>query len=479
MARSEALPAARGLTKVHRAAVRSAARRWCAGAIQSGAMDLLSNRAVQLTIAVAISLLLLRILISIRTQPGRKTDRLIRVIGVGGGGGNSVDALILAGTRGVDYINVNTDAQALRESEARTKIQIGTNATDGLGTGGNPAIGRAAAEEAAADIAGALAGSDLVVVTAGLGGGTGSGAASVVASIAREQGALTIAIVTKPFGFEGTHRSAIAEQAAKELKGKVDAIMTIPNDRVQDMVPAGASVPEAFLAVDEVVRRSVQEILDIITIPGRINLDFADVRAVLVDGGSTVMSVGRASGENRAVEAARQAMGGPLIEGRMDGATSILLNVTGSSNMSLAELTAAADEVRASAHPDANIIFGATVDRHLKSEVQVTLIATGFDGPQRGRSVARPGRRAEDAEGWTPPWLRDRSQPVFPRAADAKPARRVATPDTSPEPAAPSSRRRKRGTKADRGVAAPSPAGDPVAAASGVDLDIPSYIRRS
>src|SRR2546421_1765656 len=351
--------------------------RRCPDALEFADMDLLSSRIVQLTIAVAIILVLLRILIALRSDPGRKTDRRIRVIGVGGGGGNSVDALIAAGTRGVDYINVNTDAQALHLSHAPTKIQIGTNATDGLGTGGNPAIGRAAAEEAAADIGTALAGSDPVVVTAGLGGGTGSGAAPVVAAIAREQGALTIAIVTKPFGFEGTHRAGVAEAAGAELHDKVDAMMTIPNDRVHDMVPSGATVPQAFQAVDEVVRRSVQEILDIITIPGRINLDFADVRAVLSEGGSAVMSVGRAAGENRAVEAARQAMGGPLIEGRMDGATSILLNVTGSSTMSLAELTAAADEVRASAHPDANIIFGATVDKALKTEVQVTLIATG------------------------------------------------------------------------------------------------------
>jgi cell division protein FtsZ len=455
-------------------------------------MDLLSNRVVQLTIAAAIILVLVRILISIRSERGHKTDRSIRVIGVGGGGGNSVDSLITAGTRGVDYINVNTDAQALRVSQAPTKIQIGTNATDGLGTGGNPTVGRVAAEEAAADIASALAGSDLVVVTAGLGGGTGSGAAPVVANIAREQGALTIAIVTKPFGFEGTRRAAVAESAANELRGKVDAIMTIPNDRVRDMVPAGASVPEAFQAVDEVVRRSVQEILDIITIPGRINLDFADVRAVLSDGGSAVMSVGRASGENRAVEAARQAMGGPLIEGRMDGATSILLNVTGSSNMSLAELTAAADEVRASAHPDANIIFGATVDRALKGEVQVTLIATGFDGAKRGRNAAHAGQGVED-DGWVPPWLRDRSGPVFARPA-AVPTVRPSTSETAPQsspaapatPATPGSSRRKRGAKAARqakDAAAVTPTATTVSAPGGpadmVDLDVPSYLRRS
>jgi cell division protein FtsZ len=454
-------------------------------------MDLLSNRVVQLAFAMAVILVLLRILIALRADPGRKTDRTIRVIGVGGGGGNSVDALIAAGTRGVDYINVNTDAQALHVSHAPTKLQIGTNATDGLGTGGNPAVGRAAAEEAAADISSALAGSDLVVVTAGLGGGTGSGAAPVVANIAREQGALTIAIVTKPFGFEGTRRSAVAESAAAELHDKVDAIMTIPNDRVRDLVPAGTSVPDAFQAVDEVVRKSVQEILDIITIPGRINLDFADVRAVLSEGGSAVMSVGRASGDNRAVVAARDAMGGPLIEGRMDGATSILLNVTGSSNMSLAELTAAADEVRASAHPDANIIFGATVDKALKGEVQVTLIATGFDGIKRGRNVGRVGQDVGE-DGWVPPWLRDRSGPVFPRPAaiptamsEAKPAPSPAAPGaTPPEATPPGASRRKRVTKGTRKakgapVAVPAAVAAPAEAPSIVDLDVPSYLRRT
>jgi cell division protein FtsZ len=448
-------------------------------------MDLLSNRVVQLAFALAVILVLVRILIALRADPGRKTDRSIRVIGVGGGGGNSVDALIVAGTRGVDYINVNTDAQALHVSHAPTKIQIGTTATDGLGTGGNPAIGRAAAEEAAADIGSVLAGSDLVVVTAGLGGGTGSGAAPVVANIAREQGALTIAIVTKPFGFEGTRRSAVAEAAATELHDKVDAIMTIPNDRVHDLVPAGTSVPEAFLAVDEVVRKSVQEILDIITIPGRINLDFADVRAVLEQGGSAVMGVGRARGENRAVEAARDAMGGPLIEGRMDGATSILLNVTGSKNMSMAELTAAADEVRASAHPDANIIFGATVDKKLKDEVQVTLIATGFEGWKRGRNANRRVGRRVGEDGWVAPWLRDRSAPVFPRPAAIPTATSEAKPQPAPAiSATPGSARRKRAAKAGRqGKAAAAATPEPVAAEAGgssiVDLDVPSYLRRS
>jgi cell division protein FtsZ len=443
-------------------------------------MEFLQNRVVQLTIAAAIILLLVRILIALRSERVRKTDRTIRVIGVGGGGGNSVDALIRAGTRGVDFVNVNTDAQALQASQARTRIHIGANATDGLGAGGNPAIGRGAAEEAAADIAAALAGSDLVVVTAGLGGGTGSGAAPVVASIAREQGALTIAIVTKPFGFEGSKRAAVAEAAAAELKSKVDAIMTIPNERIRDIVPEGASVPQAFLAVDEVVRGSVQEVLDIITIPGRINLDFADVRAVLADGGSAVMSVGRASGENRAVEAARKAMSGPLIEGRMDGATQVLLNVTGSTNMSLAELTVAADEVRAAAHPDANIIFGAAVDKSLKGDVQVTLIATGFDGPKRGRNVARGAGVAQTAEeAWTPPWLRDHAAPYAARPSATGRAAEAAAAAAALSTAGTRSRSaRKRGPKVaeEPVVAAATTAAD---AGTDIDLDIPTYLRRS
>ncbi|MDQ2965720.1 MAG: cell division protein FtsZ [Chloroflexota bacterium] len=376
---------------------------------------LLGNRLVQL--AVLAALLAVAVRLGLHIWGLRAVERRIRVVGVGGGGSNAVDALIGAGIKGTDYIAINTDAQALRRSRAPKKIQIGKAMTDGLGAGGDPLVGEAAAHEAAVEIGRAVAGSDLVVVTAGLGGGTGSGAAPVVAAIAREHGVLTVAVTTKPFSFEGPRRHAVAEAAAAELRTKVDALLTVPNDRVRDIVPADASVEEAFRTVDEVLRRSVQEILDIIGTAGRINLDFADVRSVIKGGGSAVMGVGRASGPNRAVEAARQSMAGSMQEGRMNGATSILLNVTGSHSLTLAELTAAAEEVRAHAHPEANLVFGTMIDRKLGKDIQVTLIATGFGsgGVQRhvlekpaDFDVVSPPLPAGRPADWVPPWRRDR-----------------------------------------------------------------------
>jgi cell division protein FtsZ len=377
---------------------------------------LLGNRLVQLVLLAVLLAIVVRL--SLYIWGLRAIERRIRVVGVGGGGSNAVDALIAARVRGTDYVAINTDAQALRRSRARKKIQIGKGMTDGLGAGGDPLVGEAAAHEAAVEISRAVAGADLVVVTAGLGGGTGSGAAPVVASIAREHDVLTIAVATKPFSFEGPRRHAVADAAAAELRTKVDALLTVPNDRVRDIVPADASVEEAFRTVDEVLRRSVQEIFDIIGTAGKINLDFADVRAVIKGGGSAVMGVGRASGPNRAVEAARQAMAGSMQEGRMNGATSILLNVTGSHGLTLAELTAAAEEVRAHAHPEANLVFGTMIDRKLGKDIQVTLIATGFgsggvqrhalEKPAELEVVSPPLPAGERAADWVPPWRRDR-----------------------------------------------------------------------
>ena len=385
---------------------------------------LLGNRLVQLVLLAVLLAVAVRLALYIWGR--RAVERHIRVIGVGGGGSNAVDALIGARIRGADYVAINTDAAALRRSRAPKKIQIGKAMTDGLGAGGDPLVGEAAAHEAAVEIGRAIAGYDLVVVTAGLGGGTGSGAAPVVASIAREHGVLTVAVATKPFSFEGPRRHAVADAASADLRNRVDALLTVPNDRVRDIVPADASVEEAFRAVDEVLRRSVQEILDIIGITGRINLDFADVRSVIKGGGTAVMGVGRAEGPNRAVEAARQAMAGSMQEGRMNGATSILLNVTGSRSLTLAELTAAAEEIRAHAHPDANLVFGTMIDRKLGKAIQVTLIATGFGsgGVQRhgmdkpaAFEVVSPPVPAERPADWVPPWRRDRqADPV--EAAD-------------------------------------------------------------
>ena len=309
---------------------------------------------------------------------------LIRVIGVGGGGSNAVNRMIRAEMMGVEFIALNTDAQALLQSDAPHKIRIGDKITRGLGAGGDSAIGQRAAEEDADKIASALEGSDMVFITAGLGGGTGSGAAPVVAELAKAAGALTIGVVTKPFAFEGAKRKLTSEKAAEELKGKVDTLITIPNDRLRDVVQKNTSILDAFRVVDDVLRQGVQGISDIITMPGLINLDFADVRAIMKDAGSALMGIGRASGENRAVEAARQAIASPLLEVNISGAQGILFNVTGSSNLSLFEVTEAAEEIRAAADPEANIIFGTSFNERLGEEVQITVIATGFDGKRPG-----------------------------------------------------------------------------------------------
>jgi cell division protein FtsZ len=308
---------------------------------------------------------------------------LIRVIGVGGGGSNAVNRMIRAEMMGVEFIACNTDAQALLQSDAPHKIRIGDKITKGLGAGGDASIGERAADEDRDKIADALADSDMVFITAGLGGGTGSGGAPVVAEIAKEQGALTIGVVTKPFGFEGNRRKLIAEKSAEELKAKVDTLITIPNDRLRDVVQKNTSILDAFRVVDDVLRQGVQGISDIITVPGLINLDFADVRTIMRDAGSALMGIGRASGENRAVEAARQAVASPLLEVNIAGAQGILYNITGGPSLSLWEVQEAAEEIRAAADPEANIIFGASFNERLGEDVMITVIATGFDGRRR------------------------------------------------------------------------------------------------
>jgi cell division protein FtsZ len=319
---------------------------------------------------------------------------LIRVIGVGGGGSNAVNRMIRAEMMGVEFISCNTDAQALLQSDAPHKIRIGDKITRGLGAGGDSAIGARAAEEDSEKIAQALADSDMVFITAGLGGGTGSGAAPIVAQLAKDAGALTIGVVTKPFGFEGAKRRLVAEKSAEELKAQVDTLITIPNDRLKDVVQKNTSIIDAFRVVDDVLRQGVQGISDIITMPGLINLDFADVRAIMKDAGSALMGIGRATGENRAVEAARQAIASPLLEVNITGAQGILFNITGSSNLSLFEVTEAAEEIRAAADPEANIIFGTSFNERLGEEVMITVIATGFDGTRK-----REPARAHAAQG--------------------------------------------------------------------------------
>ena len=312
---------------------------------------------------------------------------LIRVIGVGGGGTNAVNRMIRAEMMGVEFIACNTDAQALLQSDAPHKIRIGDKITRGLGAGGDSSVGQRAAEEDSEKIAQALADSDMVFITAGLGGGTGSGGAPVVAQLAKQQGALTIGVVTKPFSFEGNKRKLVAERAAEELKAQVDTLITVPNDRLKDVVQKETSILDAFRVVDDVLRQGVAGISDIITVPGLINLDFADVRTIMKDAGSALMGIGRATGENRALEAARQAVASPLLEINIAGAQGILFNITGGSSLTLWEVTEAAEEIRAAADPEANIIFGTSFNERLGEEVMITVIATGFDGRRRPDQV--------------------------------------------------------------------------------------------
>jgi cell division protein FtsZ len=340
-------------------------------------------------------LLSLRLLIAVPGWAGRSRKpeaRAIRVIGVGGGGSNAVDRMVRANIHAASFVVCNTDAQALRESTAATKIRIGDAITGGLGSGGDPEIGRRAAEEDEAKIARAVAGADLVFVTAGLGGGTGSGAAPIIAATARQHGALTIAVVTKPFGFEGSHRRRVAEAAAAELEASVDALIVVPNDRVADVLDEDASMVDAFGVVDDVLLQAVQGIIDLITAPGLINLDFADVRSVMKNAGPALIGLGRGRGEYRAADAARQAIASPLLEASIDGARGILFNVSGPSDLRLREVRAAADAIREHADPEANVIFGASFSETLGEDVLITLIATGLTA--KARSAAS---RAEAA----------------------------------------------------------------------------------
>jgi cell division protein FtsZ len=321
---------------------------------------------------------------------------LIRVLGVGGGGSNAVNRMIRAELMGVEFIAINTDAQALLQSDAPHKIRIGDKITQGLGAGGDPSIGQRSAEDDSERIRDALRGSDMVFITAGLGGGTGSGAAPVIAEIAREEGALTIGVVTKPFDFEGHKRRMTAEKAAELLRDKVDALITIPNDRLRDIVGKNTSIIEAFRVVDDVLRQGVQGISDLITVPGLINLDFADVRTIMKNAGSALMGIGRASGENRSAEAARQAIASPLLEINITGAQGVLFNITGGASLGLFEVNEAAQIIKEAADPEANIIFGTVIDERLADDVMLTVIATGFDTARR-REYPRAAQAAVSA----------------------------------------------------------------------------------
>ncbi|MDD2568864.1 MAG: cell division protein FtsZ [Clostridia bacterium] len=324
----------------------------------------------------------------------------IKVVGVGGGGNNAINRMIASNLMGMEFIAVNTDNQALHISKAENLLQIGSRLTKGLGAGADPDIGRRAAEESRDDIKNILEGADMVFITAGMGGGTGTGAAPIVADVARELGALTVGVVTKPFTFEGRHRAQQAEMGITDLKEKVDALITIPNDKLLQIIDKKTPMNEAFSYADEVLRQGVQGISDLIAKPAFINLDFADVKTIMKSAGTTMMGIGIASGENRAIEAATQAISSKLLETTIDGAKGVLFNITGSENMSMMEVNEAAEFIYNASDPDAKVIFGAGYDNNLDDAVMVTIIATGFEG--KSRKVTLPNPVAASFSGETP-----------------------------------------------------------------------------
>ena len=329
---------------------------------------------------------------------------LIKVVGVGGGGSNAVNRMIRAELMGVEFIAVNTDAQALLMSDAPHKIRIGDKITKGLGAGADPTVGRKAAEDDSEKLYESLKEADMVFVTAGMGGGTGTGAAPIIAEIAKDIGALTVAVVTKPFSFEGSKRKLLAEQGINDLVDKVDTLITIPNDRLLQVVEKRTTMTDAFRIVDDVLRQGVQGISDLITVPGLINLDFADVKTIMTNAGSALMGIGHGSGESRAADAARQAIMSPLLEQSIDGARGVLFTITGGPDLTLFEVNEAAEIIHAAADPEANIIFGAVIDERMQNDVKISVIATGFD-------QSRPLRRIE--------------QPIYKRQIESRPVERA------------------------------------------------------
>lgn len=345
----------------------------------------------------------------------------IKVIGVGGGGNNAVNRMIDCGVRGIEFIAINTDRQALYSSRAEQKLQIGEKLTKGLGAGANPEIGMKAAEENRNEITEALKGADMIFITAGMGGGTGTGAAPIVAEVAKELGILTVGVVTKPFTFEGRRRSVHAEKGIEELKTRVDTLVTIPNDRLLQVAEKKTTMVEAFIMADEVLKQGIQGISDLIAVPNLINLDFADVKTIMYDQGIAHMGIGKASGENRAVEAAKQAIKSPLLETSIDGAKAVLLNITGGGDLGLFEVNEAADLIRQAVDQDANIIFGAGIEETLKDEIKITVIATGFESEKAtrlGKISSREFKINEESAATSEFELDDLDIPTFLRKKD-------------------------------------------------------------
>ena len=347
----------------------------------------------------------------------------IKVVGVGGGGSNAVNRMVEEGLQGIEFVAVNTDQQALMLSRAPMRVRIGEKVTRGLGAGGRPEQGEKAAEESADEIYAILKGADMVFITCGMGGGTGTGAAPVVARVAKELGALTIGVVTRPFTFEGMPRAKSAESGIEKLKEHVDTLIVIPNDKLLDIVDKRASLQQSFRVADDVLRQGIQGISEVITVPGLINLDFADVRAIMSEGGAALMAVGTASGEGRARAAAEQAITSNLLDVTIDGARGVLFNITGGPDMSLFEVNEAASLIKAAAHPDCNVIFGAVVDEQMKDKIRITVIAPGLTKPApvgvaakfaARRWLARPRRAAQRSSGrlwWRPLRLRPKPNP--------------------------------------------------------------------
>jgi cell division protein FtsZ len=402
---------------------------------------------------------------------------LIKVIGVGGGGSNAVNRMIRAEMMGVEFIAVNTDAQALMQSDAPHKIRIGDKITRGLGAGADPAVGQRAAEEDSEKIYEALKDADMIFITAGMGGGTGSGAAHVIAEIAKDLGALTVGVITKPFSFEGVRRKLVAEQFSELLKEKCDTLITIPNDRLREVVDKKTSILDAFRVVDDVLRQGVQGISDLITVPGLINLDFADVKTIMRDAGSSMMGIGIGTGDNRAVEAARAAVMSPLLEVNITGARGILFNVTGGSDLGLFEVNEAAEVIKEAADPEANIIFGTVIDDRMRDEVKVTVIATGFDATRKPRTPARAVTASAEVATGIEASLDERSREILAEIERDR-AERQALEDQMPEgsPFAvgekPAARTGERQAIPVRGSGLDRPSyGE-------TDLDIPSFLRR-
>ena len=372
----------------------------------------------------------------------------IKVVGVGGGGCNAVNRMIEEGLQGVEFIAVNTDAQALMDSKAQTRVRIGDKSTRGLGAGGNPEMGQKAAEENREELRQVLKGSDMVFVTAGLGGGTGTGGAPIIAEIAKEEGALTIGVVTRPFTFEGVKRTQSAEVGIANLRNGADTLIVIPNDRLLQIVDKRASLQEAFSVADDVLRQGIQGISELITKPGLINLDFADVRSIMSEGGAALMAVGQASGEDRARVAAEQAISSQLLDITIDGAHGILFNITGGPDMTLFEVNQAAAIIQETAHPDVNIIFGAVIDPNLGDEIRLTVIATGFDQARNKGMTQKRTQQKQSAFAGSP----SAQQPAAPRQ------REMASVEAKPR------------QQQQRSYQPPSFKSD--------DLDIPAYLRQ-